>query len=177
MTDSPARLGQRLEQEADRTDAFFRQLPPSAWRVKIYTAGSGWTARSVLAHFVSAERALGRLLNDILGGGSGAPRGFDINQFNESEVAVLADEPPDSLLSSFREARTTTVRLTQSMQQADLARVGRHPWFGEIPIDEMVKLVYRHNQIHQRDIRKVLSSGVPLPADVGGTPADAHDAA
>jgi hypothetical protein len=51
------------------------------------------------------------------------------------------------------------------MSPDDLVRQGRHPWFGETEIGEMLKLIHRHNQLHQRDIRKALATGAPLPAE------------
>jgi hypothetical protein len=41
----------------------------------------------------------------------------------------------------------------------DLVKTGRHPWLGIAPLEDMIQLLYRHNQIHQRDIRKLLAEG------------------
>jgi hypothetical protein len=49
------------------------------------------------------------------------------------------------------------------MAEADFDRVGYHPWFGDTPLENMLKLVYRHNMIHQRDIEKALATGQPVP--------------
>jgi len=51
---------------------------------------------------------------------------------------------------SVREKMATWV---ESLDEADLAKEGRHPFLGETTVEEMIKLVYRHNQIHYRDMR------------------------
>ena len=52
--------------------------------------------------------------------------------------------------------KNKTIQLLLELNDSDLAIEGRHPWLGVSPIEEMIKLLYRHNLIHQRDIRKVL---------------------
>lgn len=165
MSEDPGHLARRLEQEGEKSRTFFLALADLVWSAPIYSAGSGWRLRDILAHFTSAEHAFHLLVRDVLDGGSGAPRDFDIDRFNEAEVAALHDQAPETMLQAFADARATSVRLTRSMQPGDLARIGRHPWFGETQIGDMLKLIYRHNQLHQRDIRKALSTGTPLPAE------------
>jgi hypothetical protein len=42
------------------------------------------------------------------------------------------------------------------LQESDLELQGRHPFLGMTSIREMVKMLYLHNQIHYRDLKKVL---------------------
>ena len=62
------------------------------------------------------------------------------------------------ILQRFMERRGETIHMIQELSDVDLAIEGRHPWLGVVPVEEMIKLMYRHNQIHQRDIRKTLAS-------------------
>jgi hypothetical protein len=165
VTEAVQHLVRRLEQECERTLAFFRGLPEPAWETQVYSTGSGWRVRNILAHFASAELGFQALMEDILAGGGGAPLGFDIDRFNEAEVGALQDQPVVGLLQAFADARAGTIHLARRLQPEDLTQRGRHPWFGETEIGEMLQLIHRHNQLHQRDIRKVLASGVPLPAE------------
>lgn len=48
--------------------------------------------------------------------------------------------------------------LVASFTEEDLQKQGRHPFLGLTTLAEMVKMVYRHNQIHLRDLRKSLES-------------------
>lgn len=165
MTDDIEHLVQRLQQEGEKSLEFFRGLPLPAWDTQVYSTGSNWRVRDILAHLTSAEHGFQALIEDILGGGRGAPLGFDIDQFNEAEVGGLLDQPVEALLRTFDESRASTIGLARRLRPEDLARRGRHPWFGETEIGDMLKLIHRHNQLHQRDIRKVLSTGMPLPAE------------
>lgn len=169
-----ARIRQRLEEEGEKVAAFFEELADAEWDQQVYTTGSGWQVRQLLAHFISAERAFEYFIRDVLKGGPGAPRDFDIDAFNESEVPEL-DATIAELIRAYRSTRSSTLRLVDEVGSADLARRGYHPWFGDSRLEDMLKLIYRHNIIHLRDIRRALSSGKPVPhLDV--TPPAARDA-
>jgi hypothetical protein len=172
VTEAVQHLAQRLEQEGEKSLEFFRALPQSAWEAQVYSTGSGWRVHDILAHFASAERGFHALLEDVLAGGRGAPLGFDIDHFNEVEVGASHGQPVEALLKGFADARASTIELARRLRPEDLTQRGRHPWFGETTIGEMLKLIHRHNQLHQRDIRKVLASGSPLPAESSLPPRD-----
>lgn len=154
----------RLTEEGSKTLAFFRALKADDWLAQVYTEGTRWTVRQVLCHFVSAEQAIVQYGRDILNGGEGAPEDFVIDAFNEREVAAMTDISNEDLLAQFEQARRATLDMVASMSDDDLEREGRHPWFGWDKIDRFLKLVYRHNMIHQRDVRRALEGGTP--ADV-----------
>jgi hypothetical protein len=155
MPDLPLRLAERLELEGQKSAAFFRSLTSSQFNLSVYADGSCWSSRQILAHFVSAEQAFTDLIFDVLRGGSGAPLDFNIDEFNEREVKDLDLDPP-VLVDNFVALRKESTALVAGMQPADLARTGRHPFLGEATLEEIIKLLYRHNQIHQRDIRRTL---------------------
>jgi len=84
----------RLTEEGATALAFFNELDEADWERRIYSEGSRWTVRQILCHFVSAEEGFLRLGRDILSGGAGAPKGMDIDEFNEGQVGAMADRPP-----------------------------------------------------------------------------------
>jgi hypothetical protein len=153
----------RLAEEGRKTAAYFRSLEESAYTQRVYTTGPNWRVREILAHFVSAEHIFAFYGRDILNGGIGAPEDFVIDEFNATQVVGLKDAQPSDLIRQFETARTETIALIQGMTDADLQREGRHPWFGKVPLDRMLKLVYRHNMLHERDVRKALETGQPVP--------------
>ena len=157
MSDTPDFLAERMRAESEKTVEFFTALSPESWEQSIYTDGSCWAVRQVLAHFVSTEAAFGRLIENILAGGSGAPEEFDINAYNERKVASLQHVAPPELLLQFSRLRQRNIEVVSKMSQANLALQGRHPFLGMTELVEIIKLLYRHNQIHQRDIRKHLA--------------------
>lgn len=149
-------LTARLTEKGAETAAFFRSLQPDDWEQQIYTEGTQWQVKQVMAHFVSAERSFKWLFADVVAGGEGSPEGMDIDTFNEAEVARLNDTPPDVLITQFEQARAALVDFMRGLEDADLERTGRHPWFGVEKMEKFVKLVYRHNMIHERDVRRAL---------------------
>jgi hypothetical protein len=156
MNDTPSRLADKLEAEGVKTLEIFRALLPDQWNITVYTDGSAWTIRQLLAHFVTAENGILGLIDNIIEGGTGSPEDFDINRFNEKEVSAVGDELPDSLMRQYELTRRETITKVRNLQDEDLLRVGRHPFLGLTTLADIIKLVYRHNQIHQRDFRKLV---------------------
>jgi len=151
-------IRKRLREEGDKLVETFEKLTPDQWSRTIYADGMEWTLKDLLAHLCSAERAFLFYGRDILQGGVGAPEGFDVNRFNKAEVGGLRDRSAETLIADLRAVRRETIDLVGQLAEADFARQGRHPFFGMMSIDEMFKLIYRHNMMHLRDVRRVLGS-------------------
>ncbi len=157
MTDKTEHLVDRLLIERQKSLDYFNTLSPDDWDHTIYAEGSCWTVLQVLAHFVSAEEGFHRLIVDILNGGSGSPEDFDLERYNERKVNDLNGIPASDLMQRFSDLRQGTVKLVAGMQSNDLEKQGRHPFLGVAPLSDIIKLIYRHNQIHIREIRKNLA--------------------
>ena len=161
MTDLSERhllLQKRLRDEGDKLLTIFEALTEAQWSTTLYTDGAVWTIKDLLAHQISAEREFQYYGRDILAGGPGAPEDFSINAFNNAAVASQADRTATDLLSAFRAARQDTIDLVATIADADFARQGRHPYFGLMSIEDLFKLIYRHNMMHARDVRRVLDT-------------------
>lgn len=156
MTETPAFLADRLKSEGDKTIAFFNSLKDENWETMVYTEGSQWTVRNVLAHFVSAEQGFIRLFKDILAGGKGAAEDFDIDRYNAKQQELIKGASRQELIRFFQGSRSEMISLVESLSIEDLQREGRHPFLGLTTLAEMIKMVYRHNQIHHRDLRKLI---------------------
>lgn len=157
MPETPQRLAERLHSEGQKTAQFFRDLTGDQLDQQLYADGSRWKVRQLLAHFVTAEAGFVALLEDVLAGGTGAAQDFDIDAYNEKHVAELRQASVGELLAMFDRQRQATIALVNAMQPADLQKTGRHPYLGEASVESILKLCYRHNQIHQRDVRKHLA--------------------
>jgi hypothetical protein len=153
----------RLQEEGRKSTAFFRALSAQQLAQVVYTTGPQWRGGDILAHFVSAEQTLLLYGQQVLAGGSGAPEDFVIDEFNAIEVAGLQGQPAARLAEQFEQARAATVSMVAGMAETDFDRIGRHPWFGRVPMEQMLKLVYRHNMLHERDVRRALETGRPVP--------------
>ena len=158
MTEKQALIQKRLRDEGDKLLAVFETLSPAQWQTIFYTDGMVWTIKDLLAHQISAEREFQYYGCDILDGGQGAPEGFVINDFNNAAVAQLTARDVMTLIADLRATRQTTIDLVASIDEDEFALQGRHPFFGQMTIEDMFKLIYRHNMMHLRDLRRVLDA-------------------
>jgi uncharacterized damage-inducible protein DinB len=156
MPETPAFLAERLKTEGDKTAAFFASLTDDQWKSEVYTEGETWTVRNVLAHYVTAEKGFVSIFTNIRAGGPGASDDFDIDRYNASQQKKTRELTPVELLEQFKAIRAQMTAFVTSLTEADLAKQGRHPFLGQATLAEMIKMVYRHNQIHYRDLRKVV---------------------
>ena len=157
MTES-AELAEKLKSEGEKFYEIFSNLTDEQWKAEVYTEGTTWTIRSVLSHFVTSERGLVKLFEQIRQGGGGAADDFSIDRYNASQQEKTKDFTPAELLEQYREIRRNTVTWASSLKDEDLEIKGRHPFLGETVIREMVKMLYLHNQIHYRDLKKALKN-------------------
>ena len=151
-----AELVQKLKSEGKKYAAIFAGMTDEQWTKEVYTEGSVWTVRNILAHLVTAERAFTKLFPSIREGGPGASKDFDIDRYNASQQEKTRELTPQELLEQYRAVRAEMIAWVSSLDEADLDKTGRHPFMGHTTLREMIKLVYLHNQLHYRDLRKVL---------------------
>jgi len=159
MSEDLERLANKLVYEGQKTVAFFSDLMPGQWEQVVYSDGSKWTIRLVLAHFVATESAFTQLIEDILANGKGAPEDFNIDEFNEQEVALLQKTPENELLHQFALRRKVNADQVRRMRPDDLQKTGRHPFLGDTSLEVIIKMLYLHIQTHLRDLRRLLTSG------------------
>jgi hypothetical protein len=153
----------RLAEEGQKTVAYFRTLSDAEQAQQVYTTGPEWRARDLIAHLVSTERTLVGYARSFLSGGPGVPEDFDIDAYNAEQTAALSANSVPDLLQAFETTRAETLGLAQDMAEADLDRVTFHPWLGHAPLEQILKLLYRHAMLHERDARKAIETGQPVP--------------
>ncbi|HEY2980909.1 MAG TPA: DinB family protein [Anaerolineales bacterium] len=158
MPETPAFLAERLKAEGEKTVAHFGSLSAVQWGTEIYTEGTTWTVRNVFAHLVTSERAFVKLFAQIQQGGPGSAEDFSIDRYNASQQRRTQNMSPAELLEGFRAVRTEMAGWVAGLDPLDLERVGRHPYLGKTTLAEMIKMIYRHDQIHFRDVRKAFDA-------------------
>jgi hypothetical protein len=156
MSKRADRLITRLSKGGRKTAEAFGNLSDEQWQTLLYEEPSIWTARDLLAHFLSAEEGLLRMAQDIAAGGEGAPKGFDYDEYNASEQTRLAGTEPDKLLADLAAARQATVAWVMELDEDALDRKGHHPALGEITLEDMINAMYGHQLMHMRDLRPLL---------------------
>ncbi len=151
-------LAEKLRSEGERFVSIFAGLTDVQWQKEVYTEGDAWTIRSVLAHFVTAERGLLKLFENIRQGGEGAAEDFSIDRYNAAMQARTQELTPQELLEQYKATRAESIAWTLSLSETDLDKQGRHPFLGVTTIREMIKMLFLHNQLHYRDMRKALKT-------------------
>ena len=149
-------LTEKLKSDGEKFVAIFAGLTDEQWQTEIYTEGTTWTIRNLLSHFVTSERGLVKLFEQIRQGGAGSSEDFSINRYNASMQARTKDATPKELLEQYKSIRADSISWTSSLSETDLEKQGRHPFLGMTTIREMIKMLYLHNQIHYRDMKKVI---------------------
>lgn len=151
-------LAEKLKSEGERFVSIFAGLTEDQWQKEVYTEGATWTLRNVLAHFVTSERGLLRLFEQVRQGGEGASQDFSIDRYNAAMQARTQEITPQELLEQYKAIRAESVAWTAGLSEADLEKQGRHPFLGVTTIREMLKMLYIHNLTHYRDMKKALKS-------------------
>ncbi|MEK6753390.1 MAG: DinB family protein [Chloroflexota bacterium] len=151
-----AELAEKLKTEGERMAQFFSELTDADWMKEVYTEGTTWSIRNVLSHYVTSERGLVRLFEAIRQGGTGAADDFSIDRYNAAQQEKTKEFTPAELLEQYKQIRAESVKWVLGLKDEELEIKGRHPFLGETVIREMVKMLYLHNQLHYRDVKRAL---------------------
>jgi uncharacterized protein (TIGR03083 family) len=151
-----AELAEKLKSEGERMVAFFSTLNDDQWQAEVYTEGTTWTIRNVLSHYVTSERGLVRLFEQIRQGGSGVTDEFSIDRYNAAQQEKTKELSPAELLEQYKAVRAESITWVQGLKDEELEIQGRHPFLGQTVIREMVRMLYMHNQLHYRDVKRAL---------------------
>ena len=149
-------LAEKLKSEGEKIVAIFSDIKDDQWQMEVYTEGTTWTIRNVLSHFVTSERGLIKLFEQIRQGGAGAAEDFSIDRYNAAMQERTKSASPHELMEQYKEVRANAIQWVSSLKESELEITGRHPFLGQTAIREMIKMLYIHNQLHYRDMKKAL---------------------
>lgn len=149
-------LAEKLKSEGEKMVSVFRGFQDDQWNQQVYTEGATWTIRNILAHFVTSERGLIKLFEQIRQGGTGAADDFSIDRYNAAMQERTKELSPQELLEQYRQVRGNSIAWVSGLKENELEIVGRHPFLEMTTIREMIKMLYIHNMTHYRDMKKTL---------------------
>jgi hypothetical protein len=158
MIDRRSDIISELEKSLQASIAFYRALKPEELDLKVYQDGESWTVMQVLAHWITIERSMQWLFNNILSGGPGAPRDFNIERFNRSQPRKLFNLELDDLMEQFRVVREATIAIVRNMDENDLDREGLHAYHGHGKLERFIRWAYEHQRIHEDEMRRALET-------------------
>lgn len=149
-------LAEKLRSEGEKFYTLFSNLSDDQWRQEVYTEGTTWTIRNVLSHFVTSERGLIKLFEQIRLGGAGAADDFSIDRYNAAMQEKTREATPQEMLEQYKQVRANSIAWVSGLNESELEIVGRHPFLEMTTIREMIKMLYIHNLTHYRDMKRAL---------------------
>ncbi len=149
-------LAEKLKSEGERFVSIFSNLPDDQWSQEVYTEGTTWTIRNILAHFVTSERGLIKLFEQIRQGGAGAADDFSIDRYNAAMQERTKALTPQELIEQYRQVRANSIAWVSGLKENELEIISRHPFLEMTTIREMIKMLYIHNMTHYRDMKKAM---------------------
>lgn len=148
----------KLEANRHQTVEFFQSLTPENLAVRIYQEDTDWTVKLILAHFVTIERSMHWMFNNMLSGGPGSPKDFDIDRFNRTQPKKLGALTLAELIRQFEAVRADTISMVKEMSEEDLDREGWHVFHGQGTLERFIRWAYEHVQLHIDESRAVLKT-------------------
>jgi len=149
-------LAEKLKAEGERFTAIFSGMTDEQWNQEVYTEGTTWTIRNILSHFVTSERGLIKLFEQIRQGGAGSADDFSIDRYNAAMQERTKELTPQELLEQYKQVRANSIAWVTGLKEDELEIQGRHPFLGQTVIREMIKMLYIHNLTHYRDMKKAI---------------------
>ncbi len=156
MTQKAIALAAKLLSEGERIVQFFAGLSDAQWQARLYDHGAKWDVRGVFEHLIISERQLLQLFEVIVRTGIGSPEGMDVDHLNLERTGTLSLLSYANLLLEYTLTRQQTVEFIHGLVDDQLALQARHPAIGISALEDQLKLVYLHHQMHVRDIKKAL---------------------
>lgn len=147
-------LADKLLSEGARILEYFAGLPDETWDKPLYTHETLWHVTEVFEHLILSERTLLALFGQVADGGAGAPADLDIDRFNREHTGDLAGLSRAKLLDAFEAQRAETASFARGLSDEQLARRGRHPALGDSAVGDMLKMIYLHNAMHLKDVKR-----------------------
>lgn len=156
MSERTEFLKKRLVAAQVEMDSVFGQAD-GRWDTPVYADGPAWNVRQVAIHLAEAERGLlGQMQSIVNTGVSTVPEDFDVDRYNMRSVEKRDAMTGPEALAAQAATRAELMAWLDTLTDADLAKVGRHPVIGMIPIDMYIRVIARHQKDHTADVAYAL---------------------
>jgi hypothetical protein len=122
-----------------------------------------WTVHDALCHIAGDGHAVSRFLQRlerIDRSEPGRPPGFNVDEQNESRIALRKDKAVDDVVAEIRAGLAADTRALASIPDSTLDRMIPGPG-GNLTLasDSLSFSLVRHNHLHLDDIEKALQAG------------------
>ena len=120
------------------------------------TPNVNWAVQDVVAHLAGAERGHQQVIRALLAGHQAGQAGFDLNAFNQADVAAREGWTLTQVLADLAEGRAGTLALLESIGPEDWDRAGYHPGGFHTTVEGTFRVIAIHEKRHAKDIRSAL---------------------
>ena len=124
------------------------------------THRDGWQSiGDVIKHLEAGERGMLIVIRRCI---AGKPlpdyAGFDLDQYNQRQVAKRAHLTATQALAQYNAVREETLRTLTSLTEADLVQPARHPVWGEVTVAQLFRIMAIHEGLHRRDVAALIAA-------------------
>lgn len=157
MTLDPRREGLRSRLLAARAEtlALVDSLQPE--ELEREAVEGGWSPRDTLAHLAAAELGHQWVIQRLLAGESPARAGFDLDAFNNAEVAARQDRNITEIMQELADTRGETLAILDVVGPQDWDRAGSHPGGFDTTVEAVFRVIAIHERRHLKEIRSILA--------------------
>src|SRR5689334_25032854 len=113
-------LAEKLRSEGEKMVAIFSGLEEDQWQDEVYTEGTTWTIRNVLSHFVTSERGLLKLFEQIRQGSAGSSEDFSIDRYNAAMQERTKAATPQELIEQYKQVRANAIAWVSGLKETEL---------------------------------------------------------
>lgn len=112
-----------------------------------------WTIKDALAHLVGAEKGmLGMAERMAREENPQLPPDYDNDRFNARQVAKRQGLALGQLRTELNSTRAQLMGLLDGLTQQQLELCGQHPLAGQIPLKDLLVIIYTHETTHCKEI-------------------------
>ncbi len=146
---------QELTEARSEVLSLCRQMTEQEWSLP--TDEGVWTVKDNVLHLSISEPGLLRLAQRALRGETLRSPDFDLDYYNQRQVAKYREKTVREIISDLETARGATLAFIASLEESDLDREGEDKYFGRVTVEYLLRRIAMHDWHHLEVIRRALS--------------------
>ena len=144
----------RLTTTREQLLATLDELTDEEWHGAAYSEeGGDWRVLDILRHVTDSERGMTAMMAQLKAGGAGVSDDFDLNRWNRRVVEKLQGKTAADMRAALVENRAALFAFIDTLDEEDWEKKGRHASGHILTIEQVCKLIARHERDHLAEIR------------------------
>lgn len=160
MDEMIEKLVLKLERSKNDVQAFFESIDEKNWDRIVYPTDSSdpWQIQDIFSHLIISEESFLVLFNQMCAAREIIQNTINIDQFNAEHQKQFDSISKEEVINRFLVGRQNMIQFVMKISQKELSIIGDHPALGISKLEDMIKLIPIHDQMHMKDIKKILTS-------------------